>query len=487
MQNPDMPAFRHIDRLPYEAYWAVVLASGIVVCGALVATWHHVAFERRERIERNASVALAAMYAITLFVPELSGISLLALDVTALVCSGGLAAWLFVQWGTLVCARSPREALGLSSTALVVAFLLAALLYQLDRNVATTLLSFLPLFSVGILLSLRELGTLPDDLGLIEGDVDDGALAHRSLKLYMTVLVQGMALGLLHVLYGAIQLETCSDPYCPLRFLNSLFPLVSVQMFYGFMSVFGMGLAAVVAVVCANVLRLNFRRLIYVVGFPLMALGFLIIAADAGLRAPGASIHASGVNFTAGEVVYVAGYYYAVVTVWALCAYLVRTKREEGTALLAGTCLALLLGQLAGFVVSAAVGFQKVSLSSFCTVALFVLMLASLLIVVDDRLWSGWGGVRPTESDRPGMFKAACEALAAEYHLTPRERDVFVLLARGRNASFVADHLVVTKDTVKTHSRSLYRKLGVHSQQELIDKVEKEISTDRDQRIDGVR
>ena len=55
-------------------------------------------------------------------------------------------------------------------------------------------------------------------------------------------------------------------------------------------------------------LRLNFRKLIYVVGFPLMAVGFLILGSDVGFRTTGVVSHASGVNFTAGEVVYIAGY-----------------------------------------------------------------------------------------------------------------------------------------------------------------------------------
>lgn len=136
-----------------------------------------------------------------------------------------------------------------------------------------------------------------------------------------------------------------------------------------------------------------------------------------------------------------------------------------------------------GFIVSAAVGFAVLSGAVFCVIALFLLMLVSLLIATDEGLWGAWGGVRPDDRERPSAFKAACDSLARESRLTPRERDVFVLLARGRNASVVAEQLVVTKDTVKTHSRSLYHKLGVHSQQELIDRVEAEIDLGRDQRL----
>lgn len=62
--------------------------------------------------------------------------------------------------------------------------------------------------------------------------------------------------------------------------------------------------------------------------------------------------------------------------------------------------------------------------------------------------------------------------LAEDAHLTEREREVFGLLARGRNARYIQETLVVSYSTVKTHVSHVYAKLGVHSQQELIDVVE---------------
>ena len=62
--------------------------------------------------------------------------------------------------------------------------------------------------------------------------------------------------------------------------------------------------------------------------------------------------------------------------------------------------------------------------------------------------------------------------LAEDARLTEREREVFGLLARGRNARYIQETLVVSYNTVKTHVSHVYAKLGVHSQQELIDVVE---------------
>lgn len=67
-----------------------------------------------------------------------------------------------------------------------------------------------------------------------------------------------------------------------------------------------------------------------------------------------------------------------------------------------------------------------------------------------------------------------CMAVARAYALSPRETDVLVAYAHGRNVAYLADHLVLSSNTIRSHSKTLYAKLGVHSKQELIDLVERE-------------
>ncbi len=61
-----------------------------------------------------------------------------------------------------------------------------------------------------------------------------------------------------------------------------------------------------------------------------------------------------------------------------------------------------------------------------------------------------------------------------ECRLTPREREVFGLLAKGRNAEYIQNALVISNHTVKTHIYNVYRKLDVHSLQELLDLIDVE-------------
>lgn len=71
-------------------------------------------------------------------------------------------------------------------------------------------------------------------------------------------------------------------------------------------------------------------------------------------------------------------------------------------------------------------------------------------------------------------FKHKCAQAIKTYGLTPREGEILFYLAKGRNAKYIADQLYVAERTVKTHTYHIYQKMGIHSQQEMIDIVESE-------------
>lgn len=58
--------------------------------------------------------------------------------------------------------------------------------------------------------------------------------------------------------------------------------------------------------------------------------------------------------------------------------------------------------------------------------------------------------------------------LIERYGLTTREAEVFHLLVQGLNRPAIARKLVISDNTVRTHMKSIYRKLDVHAQQQLI-------------------
>lgn len=68
-----------------------------------------------------------------------------------------------------------------------------------------------------------------------------------------------------------------------------------------------------------------------------------------------------------------------------------------------------------------------------------------------------------------------CAELADTYSLTPREEEVCVMTSRGYSSSYIAEQLYISGSTVRFHQQNLYRKLGVHSKQELINFVEEKM------------
>ncbi len=65
-----------------------------------------------------------------------------------------------------------------------------------------------------------------------------------------------------------------------------------------------------------------------------------------------------------------------------------------------------------------------------------------------------------------------CTALADSYGLTSREFEILVAFAHGRNVAFLAKQLFLSENTVRSHCKTLYAKLGIHDKQTLIDMVE---------------
>lgn len=73
---------------------------------------------------------------------------------------------------------------------------------------------------------------------------------------------------------------------------------------------------------------------------------------------------------------------------------------------------------------------------------------------------------------RSAPFRAKCETVANTYLLSVRETEVLYLLAKGLNSASIQEKLYISEGTAKTHIRHIYRKLDIHSQQELMRIVE---------------
>ena len=62
--------------------------------------------------------------------------------------------------------------------------------------------------------------------------------------------------------------------------------------------------------------------------------------------------------------------------------------------------------------------------------------------------------------------------MADDGGLSPREREILGYLGRGHGIVFVANTLVISESTVRTHVKSIYRKLGVSSREDLLQLID---------------
>ncbi len=121
---------------------------------------------------------------------------------------------------------------------------------------------------------------------------------------------------------------------------------------------------------------------------------------------------------------------------------------------------------------------------AFVSLAVFLGIAAALLLLDEKNIWSmdfylaqekiadDVLYASPTEKRPSGRWRAACDKVCEQQGLSPREGEIFLLMAKGRNAEYIQNALFISNHTVKTHIANIYRKLDVHSAQELLDVVE---------------
>lgn len=136
-----------------------------------------------------------------------------------------------------------------------------------------------------------------------------------------------------------------------------------------------------------------------------------------------------------------------------------------------------LVGAAAGVAANDAIAAQS-SLLFIIAGALLMAFAAYVIIGLSSFTFSGIiEGVQPViesvEIRTPTeIFDERCATIAHTYNLTPREKEVFAMLARGRNREYIEEELVVSRNTVKAHVKHIYAKLNIHSHQQLIDLIE---------------
>lgn len=113
------------------------------------------------------------------------------------------------------------------------------------------------------------------------------------------------------------------------------------------------------------------------------------------------------------------------------------------------------------------------------TLAIMYVMFMALTVALVTRGWRDEPAAAAVPASNP-VEKPASETdshtpaseIASLYGLSEREFEVMGYLSKGRGVSFTAEQLGLSQNTVKAYAKSLYKKLDVHSREELIDLVD---------------
>lgn len=94
---------------------------------------------------------------------------------------------------------------------------------------------------------------------------------------------------------------------------------------------------------------------------------------------------------------------------------------------------------------------------------------ASELLEAIQRVHTGEAMISPAMTFRllQALKSGGIPVPLSELPLTSREQDVFRLLARGDSNRQIAETLMITENTVKTHVRNILEKLELHSRSEV--------------------
>lgn len=109
-------------------------------------------------------------------------------------------------------------------------------------------------------------------------------------------------------------------------------------------------------------------------------------------------------------------------------------------------------------------------------IVIVAVVIATMMLLSDRDLAGRWGlalpGMGSVEDARAETARDElvdrCSQAAQRYGLSQREEEVLRLLAQHKKVGSIEQELFISNNTAKTHIRHIYRKLDVHSRDELV-------------------
>lgn len=431
-----------IEAISLEPLWLISLFANVITIGFLLMLTH---FRNPLSSVRGLPWTAALLTALgTLFVSHpfflLVDQAGVAVYFTGAILTGVGSAIVIVLWGELFASLGSRRTINYSVISFVIAALAFLVFIAIPRDIAQILIAALPIVSMVFFMRFKR--SIPH---LVRSKNNIHVKEKPPYKLIAISLFFGISFGVMKGLFVPIGID--------LTWMRNALNIVAI---------IGASLAVFLT---TSVYKMDFDHMTYQVALPLMAAGFLFMPLHEPWNVIGTGVHQFG-------------YQYFYIILWAIWPVLASRAHVPSGWIAAWGMFSIQFGQLAGSVAS---GFLLNVLSNAFDYALlaagiiFLILLIALFALGNGSPNTGWGFVRPIEEeDSSSGFEKTCTRIARQYRLSPREIEVFFFLAKGRNRAYIKEELVVSDETVKSHIKSIYRKINVHSQQDLIDMIEAE-------------
>ncbi|NTU88590.1 MAG: response regulator transcription factor [Actinobacteria bacterium] len=446
--------FGAIDFLAVRSIWLGVEAMSLLAVFFMLGKWGDLLALKQVRF--GAGVCTCTGTGIMIFAILVIQSSLLSV-IGAIVVAVG-SAFLLVLWGSMFARRGSQSLLFGIGFSFFIASGFDALLVFMPTAMQSVFVTIAPLVSIALYRSAdnRE-QTSPQGPFVLDTLAFETEGASRSWRLLFLPLLVGISYGLMQrlVIINTVSSGAAND-------------LLTISTFFiaGLISV-------ATAVFFAQDRVLQF---VYFLALPLMVTAFVLFPIFGSYAITVQAVFMVGFNY----------FYFMVWTFWAgawsdTIPPLGRRFALGLFVITASESLGSMLGLLLiGFQMSSRYTLTIISLLVVYFLMMGALFSAGKFFVKNEAKKDSapQAGALP-DADRETFSEtdslpSPARHLADEYALSSREEEVLNLLVKGRNRAYISKTLYISDNTTRTHMRNIYRKLDVHSHQELLDLLDTE-------------
>ena len=388
---------------------------------------------------RRAVIAAAGAMAATtvLFAMGCEGV----LGAVVAIAAGAANGLLLYAWCLVLCNRPPRQVVGTTIAALLVAggvLMVAPIMHTLPCLV---------------LLSVAAFASGPSILAL--DPALDACKAKRIARSEAVTALRSFPW------FSAVMVIACGV-------LGTIFYGIATSLFWRFgdpanFAVLGVAVTANIAATSLIILKArNGMNLVWVPTFALLLVGLLFSCLT------GAEAREAAIALMLSSV-----FCYHFMR-WLIFPCMIGSSRAP-RALLCGGLLLVTNNFLTSHIGEILAEALPQNLQNIGSVA-FLLCVVLIVLFAAAVLFASRAAERTADRNDPergrtieNTIESTIDETAERCGLTGREREIALLTARGYSSTYIANELVIASSTVRYHQQNAYRKLGVHSREELMD------------------